>query len=116
MQFDDSDLDTKFDIEKQSREVETMAKCTCSLFINDNGIGMCQKPLMNTSTPICYVTEPSNCNDLLFDEEEKKYFSEEACLKIFGKNYFLLSLDQCCCIKSVKQIIIKLKSIFHLCR
>ena len=65
--------------------METRHDCTCSKFIDDNGFGMCRKSSANTSSHFCYVNEPSNCNDLVYDEMENRNYSEQACLNIFGK-------------------------------
>ena len=53
--------------------------CSCSSFVNPNGYGKCLKDY-KLKGPICYVNDPSNCNDLSGSSESNDYpYSWEAC-------------------------------------
>ena len=79
-------LDSYLEDDELLIEIETPHDCTCSQFMDKNGLGMCQISSVNTSANFCYVNEPSNCKDLVYNEMEKRYYSEQACLNILGKS------------------------------
>ena len=52
--------------------------CSCSTYVDINGHGNCKKELQKR--PICYVNEPSSCQDLRTNKSENgKRYSWEAC-------------------------------------
>ena len=69
--------------------------CSCSSFVSNYGYGNCQKSYQEKG-PICYVNEPSTCNDLEIAKSSTnavgKKYSLEACSKnqgIFNRHTIL---------------------------
>ena len=63
----------------------TVGDCSCSNYVTKTGYGNCEKDLRRKGV-ICYVNEPSTCNDL---RESSRYdhrrYSWEACRNGFDK-------------------------------
>ena len=67
--------------------------CSCQDFVNSNGYGNCKKIFLNG--PICYVNQPSTCNDTEVytstDDNKELYYSWLACKNTTGKVYIGIS-------------------------
>ena len=62
---------------KQISEVK-VGNCSCSSYISESGAGLCRTSYIQG--PICYVNEPSTCEDLHVSTiEDGKRYSWEAC-------------------------------------
>ena len=55
-----------------------VGNCSCSSYISESGAGLCRTSYIQG--PICYVNEPSTCEDLHVSSiEDGKRYSWEAC-------------------------------------
>ena len=58
--------------------LELGESCTCNDFVDENGYGNCLKEINGKN--ICYVNQPSSCNDLEYSNSApEKKISAEAC-------------------------------------
>ena len=68
--------------------ISYLGTCTCSNFVESYyGYGNCG--LSYQKGPMCYVNEPSNCNDSVYSGRLKRFYSWDACSKHPGRNYII---------------------------
>ena len=73
----DMEISQNDNILKQISEVD-VGNCSCSSYISESGAGLCRTSYIQG--PICYVNEPSTCEDLHVSSiENGKRYSWEAC-------------------------------------